>query len=398
MYGNGTFDFDGPERLPPTMAVTRIKQKQVPKATYSDPIVISSSSSDGGPCVIPAKKKGGNAAIEGKKKAIVTLDSSDDEVDIVDGNEHSLPVVDINESLEEDYQDVAKSCKHKAKKPVPAINSTQSNKDDGRKRPTKGVKKFKSAKYVEVSDSDTDKTVQARQVTASKVHPACEKDLFDGAASTSETAPNTVPRIFLPLTPKELHNTSTEQLLKPSSPSPKHHVPLAPLTEFDTSRRSPENDATVAAPCKVAGSVPTIPSAQVAVEPQAPSMPLCEAAVPHASVPTEILTTTGTVAGVMVPLANPTSFPPTTVVPSLPPQNLCDKRFTYSDWMNQTRQVGGGHSSHAFHPSQPPFISYHENDVGMIAPTQMQRRAVGMQRAMYLNSGAYPEDIYGGDV
>ena len=162
MYGNSTFDFGGPERLPPTTAATRIKQKHVPKATYSDPIVISGSSSDdGASCVIPAKKS--NPAIKGKKKAIVT---SDDEVDTTDGNKHSLPVIGIPEG---DYQDDMESRKRKAKKPaapgrvskkpVLAINSTRSEKGDERKKPTKGAKKSKNT-YVEVSDSDTDKTVK----------------------------------------------------------------------------------------------------------------------------------------------------------------------------------------------------------------------------------------------
>ena len=77
MYGNSTFDFGGPERLPPTTAATWIKQKHVLKVTYSDPIVISGSSSDDGPShVIPAKKS--NPAIKEKKKAVVM---SNDEVD-----------------------------------------------------------------------------------------------------------------------------------------------------------------------------------------------------------------------------------------------------------------------------------------------------------------------------
>lgn len=183
MYGNNTFDFGGPERLPPstTKVATRIKQKRVPKATHSDPIVVcgnSSDDSDGAPCIIPAKKKGkaAKAGTKGKKRALVLLDSSDDEVDVVDsGNADApLPVLDADddENVEEDYQGGMESRKRKAKnlpaepgrvgkKPNPAINQPGSKKGNERKRPTNlGAKKLKSAKYVEVSDSDTDETVK----------------------------------------------------------------------------------------------------------------------------------------------------------------------------------------------------------------------------------------------
>ncbi|KAG6369350.1 hypothetical protein JVT61DRAFT_14992 [Boletus reticuloceps] len=119
MYGNSMLDFSGPEQLPSTMAATWIKQKRVSKATPDDPIIISSSSSsdDGSPHVIPAKKKY-DAAPKGKNKAIVILHSSDDEVDIVNGDRDPLPVIDTNESLEEDYQEAIDSHKCKSKKPV----------------------------------------------------------------------------------------------------------------------------------------------------------------------------------------------------------------------------------------------------------------------------------------
>ena len=130
MYSNGTFDFSGPERLPPTVAVTRIKQKRVPKVTTDDPIIISSSSDDSTVHVIPAKR--GDAPIKGKKKAVVILNSTNDEVDITEGDGHSL-LVNIDENSE-DYQEPVESHKHKAKKsmatgrvskqPVPAINPT----------------------------------------------------------------------------------------------------------------------------------------------------------------------------------------------------------------------------------------------------------------------------------
>ena len=164
MYSNSTLDFGGPEWLPPTMAMTWIKQKCIPKATPDDPIIFSSSNSDNsGPCIIPAKKK-----CKGKNKVIKILNSSDDKVDIADGNGHSLPAININENQIEDYQEVIKSRKRKVKKPaVPGrvsnkptlvINTTQIKKGN-EQRPTKEVKKFK-IKYVEVSDSDTDKTMK----------------------------------------------------------------------------------------------------------------------------------------------------------------------------------------------------------------------------------------------
>lgn len=209
-----------------------------------------------------------------------------------------------------------------------------------------------------------------------------------------------MPKIFFPSTPKELGNT--ERSVEPSSPSPKCHKPLAPLTELDTSRKSPENDAVASTvlpplppPSKAAGVVPIAPSA--GVEPQGPSVPVSEAAVPHASAPTEMPTTTGAIASMTFLLANPTTFPPTTVASSLPTQNasnLCDERLA---WMNQTRQVGGSYPPHVFHPSHTPFIPFHENDGGIVAPMQMQR-GMDMHRGMYLNTGAYQEDIYRGDV
>ena len=207
MYGNGTFDFGSPERLPPTAAATRIKQKRVPKATTDDPIIISSSSDDSAVRVIPAKR--GDAPVKGKKKAVVILDSADDEVNIAEGDRHSL-LVNINENSE-DYQEPVESRKHKAKKsmatgrvskqPVPAINPTRSKKGRERARPIKGEKKFKSTEYVEVSDSGTDETVKgnvhgnrsqtctdyqiAQRVAASEVCPVCEKDVFDRARESN---------------------------------------------------------------------------------------------------------------------------------------------------------------------------------------------------------------------
>ena len=164
MYGNSTLDFGGPERLPPTMAVTQIKQKRIPKVTPDDPIIFSSSNSDnGGPHIIPAKKK-----CKGKNKVIEILNSSNNEVDIADGDGHSLPAININENQVEDYQEVIESHKCKAKKPAvpgcvskkPAlvINTTRIKKGN-EQRSTKEVKKFK-LKYVEVSDSDTDETMK----------------------------------------------------------------------------------------------------------------------------------------------------------------------------------------------------------------------------------------------
>ena len=208
MYGNGTFDFGDPEWLPPTVAATRINQKHVPKATTDDPIIISSSSDDGAARVIPAKK--GDATVKGRKKAIVILDSGNDGVDIPKGDERLL-LVNINEISEQDYQEPMESRKRKAKKsitpgraskqPVPAIGPTRSKKGKERVRPIKGEKKFKSTKYVEVSDSDTDETVKgnvhgnrsqtctdyqiAQRVAASEVHPVCEKDVFDGARESN---------------------------------------------------------------------------------------------------------------------------------------------------------------------------------------------------------------------
>ncbi|KAI9453753.1 hypothetical protein HD554DRAFT_2179297, partial [Boletus coccyginus] len=152
MYGNSTLDFGGPERLPPTTAAMRIKQKRVPKATPDDPIVITDSGSDDGPRVIPAKKY--DAAAKGKNKAVVILNSSDEEVDIADGDGHSLPVININENLEEDYQEAIDSRKRKAKKPVVpgrvrkkpvlAINMTRTKKGNERRRPTEEAKRFKT--------------------------------------------------------------------------------------------------------------------------------------------------------------------------------------------------------------------------------------------------------------
>ena len=131
MYGNGTFNFGGPEQLPPTAAATRINQKCVPKATTDDSIIISSNSDDGAACVIPVKK--GDATVKGRKKAIVILDSGNNRVDIPKGDERSL-LVNIDEISEQDYQEPMESRKRKAKKsivpghaskqPVPAIGPT----------------------------------------------------------------------------------------------------------------------------------------------------------------------------------------------------------------------------------------------------------------------------------
>ena len=228
MYGNGTFDFGGPEQLPPTAAAMRINQKCILKATTDDPIIISSSSDNGAARVIPAKK--GDAAIKGRKKAIVIPDSDNDGVDIPKGDEHSL-LVNIDEISEQDYQEPMESQKCKAKKsiapghaskqPVPAIGPTWSKKGKECARSIKGEKKFKSTKYVEVLDSDTDETVKgnvhgnrsqtctdyqiAQRVAASEAHPICEKDVFDGVHESNYGA-------FVAYTDKLRHQNPCREL------------------------------------------------------------------------------------------------------------------------------------------------------------------------------------------
>ena len=184
MYGNGTIDFDGPDRLPSGTAATRIKQKRTVKATAEDPIVISSSD-DGAAHIIPAKKKSEaaddsaariipakkkldaaqrtKAAVKGKRKAIVVLDSDDEEVRSTDDDGGS--VIDVDTNREEDYEEAGDSRKRKArnppssrllKKPTPSVEPTKSKKGKEHKRPIKTAKKqkYKSAEYVDVSDSD----------------------------------------------------------------------------------------------------------------------------------------------------------------------------------------------------------------------------------------------------
>ena len=215
----------------------------------------------------------------------------------------------------------------------------------------------------------------------------------------SEPMPGTAPGIFLPSTPKEYANARPP--VEPSSPSPKCQIPLAPLTERDASCNLPDLDAAsvtashevtvgppvlsrgkaaasnVSAPCEVtirppallpsevAGITPTSPSEQVVIEPQPPSLP------------------------------NPTDFPPM-AAPSLLPQNLCDERFAYGEWMDQTRQVGGSYPPNAFHTSQPLFYPYHGNDGGMIA--LMQRGVIDRQWVVYPDARSYRDDLYRGDA
>ena len=131
MYGNGTFDFGGPDCISASAAATWIKQKHVVKATAEDLIIISGSSDDSAPHIIPAKKKSDTmqhikAAIKGKgkQKAITILDSGDEQAKSADDDGGS--VIDVDADLE-DYQEVGNLCKCKAKNP-PSVEPTKSKK------------------------------------------------------------------------------------------------------------------------------------------------------------------------------------------------------------------------------------------------------------------------------
>ena len=131
MYGNGTFDFGGPDCISASAAATWIKQKHVVKATAKDPIIISGSSDDSAPHIIPVKKKSDTmqcikAAIKGKgkQKAITILDSGDEQAKSADNDGGS--VIDVDTDLE-DYQEVGNSCKCEAKN-LPSVEPTKSKK------------------------------------------------------------------------------------------------------------------------------------------------------------------------------------------------------------------------------------------------------------------------------
>lgn len=165
MFGNGTLDFDGLERIHNVnAAATRIKQRQVAKATAGDPIIIASSSDDGQPRIVPAKKNKTNAnqhtKAAAKKGNLFQLDSSDEEANgMADEDTHST--TGIGEPPEEDYQEVGgDSRKRKARKPPQPgrkIKQLAAVLEPSKSKKGKGIKRtYKSAKYVDVTDSDSD--------------------------------------------------------------------------------------------------------------------------------------------------------------------------------------------------------------------------------------------------
>ena len=135
MYVNGAIDHDGPPRLPPSKAATRIKRGVahkvkategnvvainswtdhpqrcvvLAKAMEDDPIVISSSN-DSTPIFCATKSK----AVPRKKKAkyILVSDSSEDEA-AVDVNERAVDVGLVGEA--DTYEEPGPSLKRKAK-------------------------------------------------------------------------------------------------------------------------------------------------------------------------------------------------------------------------------------------------------------------------------------------
>ena len=208
----------------------------------------------------------------------------------------------------------------------------------------------------------------------------------------------TAPGIFLPSTLKEYANARPP--VEPSSLSPKCQVPLAPLTDRDTSSTPLDLDATtVTASCEATVGLPVLSRGEVTAS--TVSAPCEVAARPPALLPHEVAGTTPTSSKQVAiepqssSIPNPTGFPPMSA-PSLPPQNLRDERFAYGEWMDQTQQVGGGYPPNVFHTSQPSFHPYNGNNGGMIAP--MQRGMMDRQRATYPDAESYRDDLYRADA
>lgn len=181
MYGNGTIDYNGPDRLPPCLAAaTQINQKPThePRTAATDSIIIIGSSSDDGACVVPArrptdtndpviviqsssddgKKSNSNAPLHKKatkKKRFFIVNSSDEEASTV-ANQDGDQKATTGEDGGEDYHEASgESCKRKAKtallpgnvlkKPTPAPRKTR-----------QGLEFKNALKWGDVSDHETD--------------------------------------------------------------------------------------------------------------------------------------------------------------------------------------------------------------------------------------------------